>query len=1180
MACEDMGGNGGFHLPEDFPLPEDLTDEAIKEMLGELPEPVVPSVPETDEKIVLTVWESAYGPDEFIRQAGEAFSEKYPNVEIKFVNVESNDAVNQMVLDGPAGVGADLFAAQHDQLSKVYKNNIGLPVTLSSEVEKSLLDSGRQATTLGGISLGYPVSAETYALYYNKDLISEDEVPTTWEDLIDWTAEFNANNPGKQGFMMDVGNAYYSILFTTANGNRLFGKSGLNFMSSFLNTENAYKGMKTFQALSKVINLPAEDITSSKPDEAFTSGNAAMVISGPWNLRPYKNAGINYGVTTLPALPGDATPAASFAGVRCMFVSAYSKHPETAAAFAEFLLSEEMQALRYELTNGALPSIKMELEDENANGFVKQLDYAFPMRVGPYMDKYWEVFGATSKNIWNGADIKTELDKANNTIINSVKPEVPDTPENPVLDGDATKLTHFFGTMNEWKHEELGEDKSFEFMFTGGDQFKFSDGTDSYTAISPKVDALDTPIYLTRVGDLQISDGNITFAEGLLEVTATYKVTLVVNGATEAYFEVTQVQEPWKKDATKLTHFAGTMSGWEHELLEDGSFSFVAAGYDEFKYSVGDWDYTGICGEITALDEQFQLTGIGYTGMVNITFAEGVLTPGVEYKVSLEVISETEAYVSVSEVIPENPGEPENPSEPEIPVEPTECTLTVYSECGFIDENRNNLFDENGNLVTTITKTFISGSKFCEVWSFINPNIIDYYEDEKEIYYGFSKNVVDENGTKISIDSDLTLTSNLSVSLEYIKVPYVTYDLNGGIIDDDVDLIQPIPFGEDIEFDMAQPTREGYIFAGWTLTKDGDDIVHYVTEDVTVYAKWLEIKYEAEPGKLYMIPYGDWVTGKEAYACWFWGDFQEGFWVPMTPKESDENNIKGLYEVTIPEGVNNVIFVAYDKTKELDWDAKLCQTSDFKIPTGNAVLYDTSRGCFVTPNGVVEETTPKSINDLTYFYGNMTDWDLPEKLVDGSFTFYAIGGDSFKFLASAWKVLEAGGVRVDALDSKIELQTAESGLDYITFNPGVLTVNAEYKVTLIIEDEKAFVKVEETGNAYPPSDEETKGFYRLTHITGSFADWVPNACALDENNSYIYESDGNEHLFKFSAGGWDFSIGNVCIDGVGTFELNSGGIADISGNGKILLPAGTYKITLEVLTEDSANVNVEAVEIR
>ncbi len=34
------------------------------------------------------------------------------------------------------------------------------------------------------------------------------------------------------------------------------------------------------------------------------------------------------------------------------------------------------------------------------------------------MDKYWEVFGAASENIWNGADIKTELDAANAAIIN------------------------------------------------------------------------------------------------------------------------------------------------------------------------------------------------------------------------------------------------------------------------------------------------------------------------------------------------------------------------------------------------------------------------------------------------------------------------------------------------------------------------------------------------------------------------------------------------------------------------------------------------------------------------------------------------------------------------------------------------------------------------------------------
>ena len=68
------------------------------------------------EKITLTVWESLLGPDEFIKQAGAKYTESHPNVEIKFVNVELGDSTGQISLDGPAGVGADLFAAPHDTI--------------------------------------------------------------------------------------------------------------------------------------------------------------------------------------------------------------------------------------------------------------------------------------------------------------------------------------------------------------------------------------------------------------------------------------------------------------------------------------------------------------------------------------------------------------------------------------------------------------------------------------------------------------------------------------------------------------------------------------------------------------------------------------------------------------------------------------------------------------------------------------------------------------------------------------------------------------------------------------------------------------------------------------------------------------------------------------------------------
>jgi len=370
------------------------------------------------DKVVLTVWESLQGPDEFIKQAGAAFTAKYPNIEINFVNVESNDAANQIALDGPAGVGADLFAAQHDQIGKLVSQGLVNPVANPDAIKGSLLGACIQGATYQGTMYGYPVSAETYALFYNKDLVSEDEIPSTWEGLAEWSAEFSKKNPGNYGFVMDVGNAYYSIIFASANGNRLFGASGEDFSQSYVNTDAAVKGMTVYQNIRKIgLDVPAGDLTGAICDAAFTSGNAAMIVTGPWNLGPYKKQGVNYGVIPLPSLPGDTTPSPSFSGIRCMFVSAFSDHPAEAALFAEFLLSDEMQQLRYELTNGALPSISTELDNEFALAFLEQLDYAYPMRTGSQMDKYWEVFGAASSNIWNGADVKAELDAANASII-------------------------------------------------------------------------------------------------------------------------------------------------------------------------------------------------------------------------------------------------------------------------------------------------------------------------------------------------------------------------------------------------------------------------------------------------------------------------------------------------------------------------------------------------------------------------------------------------------------------------------------------------------------------------------------------------------------------------------------------------------------------------------------------
>ena len=270
----------------------------------------------------LKVWESDKGPDKFIQEAGAAYTKANPNVTVEYVHVDLGDAAGQIALDGPAGVGPDLFAAPHDKLGELVNSGHVAPTVNPDKVKKQVLGACGQALTYEGKMYGYPVSAETYALFYNKDLIAEKDVPKTWEDLEKWTKEFNAANPGKYGFIMDVGNSYYTILFTTSSGNRLFGPSGTDTTSTNINSDASIKGMEFFQSLRSTLDVPAADVTTSMADAAFSSGKAAMHITGPWNIKPFVDAGINFGVAALPALPGDTKPCASFSGTRAMFVSA------------------------------------------------------------------------------------------------------------------------------------------------------------------------------------------------------------------------------------------------------------------------------------------------------------------------------------------------------------------------------------------------------------------------------------------------------------------------------------------------------------------------------------------------------------------------------------------------------------------------------------------------------------------------------------------------------------------------------------------------------------------------------------------------------------------------------------------------------------------------------------------
>jgi len=373
------------------------------------------AVVSNEKEIHIRVWESKNGVDNFIKEAGKRYTQEHPNIIIDYVNVELHNTVETLSKDGPNGVGADIIAAPHDNLGTLVSKKLVLPTENPSEIKRQVLGACSKAITYNGVMYGYPSCAETYALFYNKKFVKENEVPKTWEDLAAWSKEFRKTHVNEFPFVMDFTNAYYGILFTTANNNRLYGESGTEARNPNMNTPSAVKGLKFFQELHNSLGLGSRELSSNACDTLFSSGNAAMHITGLWNVNSFEKAGVDFGVTTLPSLPGESKPAASFSGTRCLFVSTYSQHPKEAAAFATYLLTPEMQKLRFECT-GAMPAISTVVNSPYMSGFLKQLDYAFPMPSIPAMSKFWTEMGSSLSNIWNGADVETELNLVNGKI--------------------------------------------------------------------------------------------------------------------------------------------------------------------------------------------------------------------------------------------------------------------------------------------------------------------------------------------------------------------------------------------------------------------------------------------------------------------------------------------------------------------------------------------------------------------------------------------------------------------------------------------------------------------------------------------------------------------------------------------------------------------------------------------
>ena len=372
-----------------------------------------------EEGAELVVWDSK-NQREVLEQLVEQFKAKY-NVSVKIEEVETPDQIGRLTIDGPAGTGADVVSFAHDGLGQAVSAGLILPNDHFEEATRATnAEAAVNAVTYDGKLFGYPRSVETYALFYNKDILQTP--PTSFEEIVEFAKTFNTDS--KYAIMWETNNFYFNYPFIATNGGYIFGNNGQDAKDIGINNDGAVKAMNLYQDLKEILPVKSGDITGDLIQTKFANGEIAMTITGPWKVGDFRNAGINFGVAKIPTMNGDE--AVSFSGVKAWYVNAYSKYPQAARLLANFLGQKDSQLLDYQVT-GIIPSNTEATADakftadEIASGFASQFVNSHAMPSIPEMGKVWDPAAAALAEIWdNGVDPKAALDNAVQQISDAI----------------------------------------------------------------------------------------------------------------------------------------------------------------------------------------------------------------------------------------------------------------------------------------------------------------------------------------------------------------------------------------------------------------------------------------------------------------------------------------------------------------------------------------------------------------------------------------------------------------------------------------------------------------------------------------------------------------------------------------------------------------------------------------
>ncbi len=340
-----------------------------------------------DEKVSVTV--TVWGPQEdqsddngkWLQTQCENFAKEHEEWDITFNYGVCSEGDAKTNLSTDPAAGADVYMFANDQIPDLLK--AGAIAELGGKTLDAVKAANSATTvntvTYDGSVYGVPFTANTWFMYYDKSVFTDEDAKSLDAMLAKGKVAFPLNN------------SWYLAAFYVANGCTLFGPDGGDAAAGI-----DFSGDKAVAVTNYLVDLVANpnfvngDVSTGNDIDAF--------FSGTWDYQKAVDAyGDNLGIAAAPSytLDGELKQMKSFAGSKAIGVNPtttlYKEHPEIAVALAAYLGSTAAQQAHYDLRNIIPTDMAINVGDDAlAKAQMDTMDFASivqPLQAD--MGNYW-----------------------------------------------------------------------------------------------------------------------------------------------------------------------------------------------------------------------------------------------------------------------------------------------------------------------------------------------------------------------------------------------------------------------------------------------------------------------------------------------------------------------------------------------------------------------------------------------------------------------------------------------------------------------------------------------------------------------------------------------------------------------------------------------------------------------